>query len=190
MEWQRGVAGAAEAFAGYRGTDVYPPADARHDEWVAVLHFEDEPSLARWLGSTPRADWVAKLRAKVGEFELQTMPGGFGAWFAGLARGPGAAPPGWKMALAVLLGLYPTVMLLTIFVGPYTSPLGLAVSMLIGNALSVCILQWVVMPGLTAVLGRWLRANAAGQRAVSLGGLGLILVLLALLAVLARAVTG
>jgi antibiotic biosynthesis monooxygenase (ABM) superfamily enzyme len=83
------------------------------------------------------------------------------------------------MVLVVLLGLYPTVMLLTLFPGPYTQPLGLAVAMLIGNALSVSILQWGVMPVLSQAAASWLKANAAGQRAYSLAGLAVILGLLA-----------
>jgi antibiotic biosynthesis monooxygenase (ABM) superfamily enzyme len=186
LQWQRDITAAAESFAGYRGTDVYPPADGQREEWVVVLHFEDEKSLQHWLGSPQRAQWVEILQARAGGFELKTLPGGFGPWFAGLVPGPGAAPPAWKMVLTVLLGLYPTVMLLTIFVGPFTNRLGLAVSMLISNALSVSLLQWVVMPVLTRLLGRWLNANAAGQRVLSFAGLGLILLLLAVLTTLFR----
>jgi antibiotic biosynthesis monooxygenase (ABM) superfamily enzyme len=189
MEWQRGITGAAEDFPGYRDTDVYPPAEGQRDEWVVVLHFDDEPSLRRWLDSPARAEWVQKLRAKVGDFEVKTLPGGFGPWFAGLARGPDHGPPSWKMALTVLLGLYPTVMLLAIFVGPYTNPLGMALAMLLSNALSVSILQWGVMPVLTTLLRPWLKAKA-GKKVVTFGGLGLILLLLAGLAVLFRQVTG
>jgi antibiotic biosynthesis monooxygenase (ABM) superfamily enzyme len=181
---------AAEAFAGYHGTDVYPPAGGGGGEWVVLIHFDDDASLARWLNSPVRAGWVEKLQAKVGGFDLKTLPGGFGFWFARLARGPGEAPPSWKMVLTVLLGLYPTVMLLTVLVGPFTAPLGLAVAMLIGNALSVSILQWGLMPPLTALLRPWLKANAGRRRALSAGGLCLILVLLAAMTVLFRQVTG
>lgn len=189
MEWQRGVSGAAEGFAGYRGADVYPPGDSERDEWVVVIHFDDEKSLQGWLESSVRAQWVEKLQAQVGDFELKALPGGFGPWFAGQTKGT-APPPSWKMALTVLLGLYPTVMLLTLFPGPYTEPLGLAVAMLIGNALSVCILQWAVMPGLNIALAPWLMANSEKQRAFSIGGTLLILVLLGGLALLFRQVTG
>jgi antibiotic biosynthesis monooxygenase (ABM) superfamily enzyme len=51
------------------------------------------------------------------------------------------------MALTVLLGLYPTVMLLTLTVGRATRPFRLAAAVLIGNALSVSILQDAVTPG-------------------------------------------
>jgi uncharacterized protein len=191
MEWQRGVTAAAEGFAGYRATEVYPPAGDGRDEWVVLVHFADEKSLRQWLDSPVRAQWVERLRARAGDFELKALPGGFGPWFAGVARRGDAAPlPSWKMALAVLFGLYPTAMLLAIFVGPYIERLGPAVAMLISNALSISILQWVVTPLLTVVLARWLTANARQDRALSVGGLWVLLVLLAALTLVFRQVTG
>ena len=191
MEWQHGVSRAAEEFTGYQSTDVYPPADNRRDEWVVVIDFDDEKSLQEWLNSPVRAQWVEKLEAQVGSFELKAMPGGFSAWFASLERGPdGAPPPAWKMAVTVLLGLYPTVMILTIFPGPYTAPLGVALAMLVGNALSVAILQWGVMPALTSLLAPWLQANSDKQRSLSVGGFFVICVILAGFALLFCQVTG
>lgn len=191
MEWQRGVSGAAVDFEGYRGTDVYPPNDGRRDEWVVVIHFDDEKSLQGWLGSSVRAQWVKRLQAQVGDFDLKALPGGFGSWFVGLGQGSdGVTPPPWKMALTVLFGLYPTVMVLTLFPGPYMQPLGTAFAMLIGNALSVSMLQWAVMPVLNKLLAPWLKANSHQRRAFSVAGLFVVLVLLACLALLFRQVTG
>jgi LPXTG-motif cell wall-anchored protein len=62
--------------------------------------------------------------------------------------------------------------------------------MLIGNALSVSILQWGVMPALTALLGRWLKTNASQNSILSIAGLCLLLLLLAALALVFRQVTG
>jgi uncharacterized protein len=62
--------------------------------------------------------------------------------------------------------------------------------MLIGNALSVSILQWGVMPVLETALRPWLKADAARGRANLIGGLILILLLLAGMVVLFRQVTG
>lgn len=191
IEWQQGVSGAAELFAGYRGTDVYPPADTQHDEWVVVIHFNDEDSLKGWLDSPVRGQWVERLESHVGKFELKALPGGFASWFSGQEGcSQGQPPPAWKMALTVLLGLYPTVMILTLFPGPYTQPLGLAVAMLIGNALSVSILQWGVMPLLNKLLAPWLKAPPDQNMAVSVAGLGSILCLLAGFAVIFRQITG
>jgi len=190
VEWQRGVNQASEAFPGYRGTDVYPPPGGLGGDWVAVVDFEDEHSLRAWLDSPVRRAWVERLKSRVGAFDLKVSPGGFGAWFAGCAGGQDVPIPGWKIVLVVLLGLYPTVMCLALFPGPSLQPLGLAVSMLVGNALSVSILQWAVMPALNLAAGPWLKANGPGRRIASLAGLGVALALLAGLALLFRQVTG
>jgi antibiotic biosynthesis monooxygenase (ABM) superfamily enzyme len=189
-EWQRGVTATAQAFPGYEGTDLFPPTDNRSDEWITVIHFDDDESLQRWLDSTERAEWVEKLRATVGNFELKMLHGGFSQWFAGLTDAADEGPPAWKMALTVLLALYPTVMLLAIFVAPYTSRLGLSVSMLICNALSVSLLQWVVVPTLRVWLGPWLTANSDKAKRASIVGLCCIVALLVALAVVFRLVTG
>ncbi|MEI7450932.1 MAG: hypothetical protein WCJ75_15040 [Desulfomonile sp.] len=191
MEWQQGVTAAAEEFVGYRGVDVYPPGDDQRDEWVVVIHFVDETSLQGWLNSSVRAQWVGKLREQVGDSELNALPGGFGPWFAGFGRRPREAPPSeWKMALTVLFGLYPTVMLLTLLPGPYTRPLGLAFDMLIGNIICVCILQWGVMPALNVLVAPWLKADWEKQKARVVGGVIAILVALGAMATLFRQITG
>jgi uncharacterized protein len=191
LDWQRGVSAAMEAQGGYRSTDVYPPPGGRGGEWVVVISFEDEHSLQAWIGSPVRAQWVETLRAHIGNFDLKVLPGGFAPWFASCLHTPdGTPPPAWKMALVVLLGLYPTVMVLTLFPGPSVAPLGLAWAMLIGNALSVSLLQWAVMPVLNALFASWLKANADTQRAFSVGGVFVILGVLVGLALLLRQVMG
>ena len=191
LECQRGLTQAAERFPGYKGTELYPPADDWHHDWVAVIHFNDQESLRRWIDSPERAEWIKTLRADIGDFQLKTLPSGFGAWFAGLETGPeGKPPPSWKIAMTVLLGLYPTVMVLALLLGGYLSPLGMAVSMLISNTLSVAMTQWVVIPPLMNALGPWLRANSSDKRVLSFGGLVLIWLLLGGLAFLFRAVAG
>lgn len=52
------------------------------------------------------------------------------------------------------------------------------------------ILQWAAMPVLNILLAPWLKANSDKQRAFSIGGLFVILVLLAGLALLFYHVTG
>src|SRR6185437_1006390 len=99
-------------------------------------------------------------------------------------------PQAWKMALSVVLGLYPTVMLLSMTVGVVTNRWGLALSMLVGNALSVSILQWGVMPVLTRLLNPWLQANDAARPRITLGGLAGVLLALAAMTAAFRLITG
>jgi len=188
VEWQRGISQAAAAFPGYQTTDVYPPMDASHEQWVVVIHFANAESLQRWFDSPERAEWRARLPAEIAQFRLKTLTTGFGPWFAGLVD-DGRLPPHWKMALSVLLPLYPTVMLLSIFLTPHTSHLGFAFSVLIGNAGSIVILEWIVMPQLRKVLKTWLTAPA-DRIGLSAFGLVVIVGILVSLALLFRLVTG
>jgi antibiotic biosynthesis monooxygenase (ABM) superfamily enzyme len=123
------------------------------------------------------------------DFRLETLAHGFGPWFAGLV-GANAPLPRWKMALSVLFGLSPTVMLLAVFLVPHTARLGLAVSMLIGNLASSVILEWLGMPVVRRVLGPWLRATGKQGRAVTAVGAALIFVALGVMAFLFSLVTG
>lgn len=191
LEWQRDTTRAAEAFAGYSSTEVFPPREGAGDEWVTLIHFEDDPALQRWLDSPERARCLETLRARIGEFELKTLGGGFGAWFSAQSQGAaGPAPPGWKMVLTVVLALYPTVMLLSLTVGRVTNDWGLALSMLVGNMCSVSILQWGVMPVLTRLLNPWLRANDAANPRLMIGGLAVVVLSVAAIATVFRFITG
>lgn len=179
LAWQRGIAQIAESFPGYAGTDIYPPGDVSNDEWVVVQHFDDDEALQDWLTAPVRQQWIDKIQAELGQATCTSLHGGFGAWFT--QRMHDAAPPAdWKMALIVLLGLYPTVMLLTLFFpGPYTRSWNMAAAMLLGNTLSVSALQWVIMPVLNNVLAPWLRADTKRHARLLYGGLVLILFVIA-----------
>jgi antibiotic biosynthesis monooxygenase (ABM) superfamily enzyme len=188
-QWQHGVTQAAQRFPGYLGTEHYPPADAGQSHWVVVLHFADAAALRHWLDSPERAAWTAKLPPEVADFRLKTLSGGFGPWFAGLVDA-GAPLPRWKMALSVLFGLYPTVMLLAVFLAPHTRALGLPVAMLLSNVASCVILEWLGMPAVRFVLRPWLRAGGKRSGAVTVVGTALVLAALGAMAFLFSRITG
>ena len=168
MAWQREVAALAGAYPGYQATEVYPPT-GDGDEWVIIIHFDDEAKLQAWLDGPERAAWLAKLPDEALGFRQHTMPTGFGSWVAGQTA-DGTPIPSWKSFLLVLLGLYPVVMLLTLVVSPRTVDLGTAFAMLLGNVLSVATLQWAVMPLLNRALAPWLAAHGRDGRLVSVVG--------------------
>jgi antibiotic biosynthesis monooxygenase (ABM) superfamily enzyme len=189
MEWQRGITTAAGEFPGYQSTEIYPPV-GQQIEWVVILHFENQGTLQSWLESPTRADWLAKRPCESGNYRLTTLPSGFGAWFADQLGSAGAVlPPSWKIALSVLLALYPTVMVLEIL-GAAPKRFGLSIAVLIGNILSVSILQWAVTPALNVVLAPWLRANAREERRVTIIGLVAIVAALGVMTYLFRLVAG
>jgi antibiotic biosynthesis monooxygenase (ABM) superfamily enzyme len=179
MAWQREVAALAGAYPGYQATEVYPPTGGG-DEWVIIIHFDDEAKLQAWLDAPERAAWLAKLPSEALGFRQHTMPTGFGTWVAGQTA-DGTPIPSWKSFLLVLLGLYPTVMLLALVVSPRTVDLGTAFAMLVGNVISVAALQWIVMPLLNRALAPWLLAHGRDGRLVSVvGAAGIVAAVLAM----------
>ncbi len=64
--------------------------------------------------------------------------------------------PNWKSARSVLVGLYPTVVLLTLGISEIWPDGKLWETLLLGNILSVSLLTWVVMPIVTWSLRFWL----------------------------------
>jgi antibiotic biosynthesis monooxygenase (ABM) superfamily enzyme len=88
------------------------------------------------------------------------------------------------MAMAVLVGLYPTVMLRSLAQEPFARHLGQVVAMLVGNDLSVAILKWAVMPMLNIILAPWLKANSYNHLTLSVSGLVFILAILARMALI------
>src|SRR5262249_21923092 len=133
--------------------------------------------------SPQRAEWTAKLPREIREFRLKTLPSGFAAWFADLADS-GPSLPHWKVFLMVLVGLYPTVMVLALVLSPYTQRFGLAVAMLIGNVASCAILEWLGSPLIRLAIGPWLRAKGEEGRVTNLVGTVLIVGSLVAMAVL------
>jgi antibiotic biosynthesis monooxygenase (ABM) superfamily enzyme len=189
MEWQRGITAAAAEFPGYQTTEIYPPV-SHQGEWVVILHFDDQRTLQNWLDSPKRAEWIAKKAPSENRnFRMQMWPSGFGPWFAGLTADGGPLPH-WKMILTVLLALYPTVMLLAIFLMPHVNGFGLSVAMLISNAASVCFLEFIGTPIIGCLLRPWLRASGKEGRVVLLVGLVLIVASLIAMTVLFRLIVG
>ena len=82
------------------------------------------------------------------------LSSGFDSWF--IKSNQSQVPADWKIGLTVVLGLYPIVMLITDFISPLLSWMPFTASMLVGNIISVAVLQWCVMIWLNRSLSRWL----------------------------------
>lgn len=180
IQWQRGITGSAKAFPGYERTDVFPPVPGERAEWYVMVHFRGHDALEQWLNSAARADWLRQRPAELGEFTLHEIRG-FEGWFPA-GRGNPEGPPGWKMALTVLLGLYPTVMILSLVLSRPLASLPYSLGLLVSNVVSVCLLQWIVMPLLTKAFSAWLRPRHSTGVAGTIGGAMTIVVLLACMA--------
>lgn len=98
----------------------------------------------------------------------------FGNWFS-LGDRPAKPPSNIKTSIAVWMGLYPTIMFLTLMTMPLHMPMW--ASILIGNLLSSIVMSYITMPYYSnPILGWWLRPKrTAPQPRTNLLGIAVVL---------------
>jgi uncharacterized protein len=156
LAWQDRLRLAESQFNGFRGTEVFRPVEGVQDEWTALYRFENADDLDKWLISKERQQLLAE-GGKFSDFHSRTIDNSFGSWFAFDEHGKLAPPPSeTKTSIAVWVGLYPTVVILTLLLSPLKMPLWLG--MLIGNLCSSFAVSFVAMPYyVNPMLKHWLR---------------------------------
>lgn len=154
LAWQQRVTDAERQFPGFRGAELFRPVPGVQDEWTALYRYDTDEHVTAWLDSAERARLLAEGQ-RFQDFELRRISSPFGSWFDPPGEEDGG-PAQWKTALSVLVGLYPTVVLLTLAISAIWTKAELWESLLIGNILSVSLLTWVVMPVVTRALRFWL----------------------------------
>ncbi len=165
LAWQRGLEAAESNFHGYRGTELFRPIEGVQDKWTAMYRFDSAADLDAWLTSGERKQLLAEGK-RFDDFDLRTVDSSFGNWFAFGEKGTETKPPSdLKTSIAVWVGLYPTVVLLTLAQSPLRLPLWLG--MLVGNLLSSLSMTYVTMPYyVNRLLKNWLQppVNAPAAR--------------------------
>ncbi|GAB7104097.1 hypothetical protein JCM4814A_24110 [Streptomyces phaeofaciens JCM 4814] len=174
LAWQRRMSQEERRFEGFRGTEIFRPVEGVQDEWTTLYRFDSAEHLEAWLTSSKRQEVLAEGE-RFDTFRLRTIDNSFGSWFAFEENGRNAPPPSeTKTALAVWVGLYPTVVLLTLALSPLGMPFWFG--LLVGNLLSSFIMSFVTMPYyVNRLLERWLRpAPDTPAARTNLFGLGVV----------------
>lgn len=189
LGWQERLRLAENKFPGYRGSEIFQPIEGVQDEWTTLYRYDSAADLDRWLTSSERRQLLDEGE-QFSDFRLRTIDNSFGSWFAFDEDGGRLpVPSDTKTAIAVWVGLYPTVVLLTLAMSPARLPLWLG--MLIGNLLSSSIITFFAMRFyVNPLLKRWLYPAAdAPKTATNIRAALLITTLMAFWAVLFYLVT-
>ena len=174
LAWQHHMNEEERKFEGFRGTELFRPVEGLQDEWTTLYRFDNADHLDAWLTSGKRQEVLAEGR-KFSDFELRTIDNSFGSWFAFEENGKEAPPPSeTKTSIAVWVGLYPTVVLLTLALSPLGMPFW--IGLLVGNLLSSFVMSFVTMPYyVNPLLKKWLRPPVDAPAArTNLLGLGIV----------------
>ncbi|MGW1781375.1 antibiotic biosynthesis monooxygenase [Streptomyces sp. NPDC002143] len=189
LAWQRRMSQEEGKFEGFRGTELFRPVEGVQADWTTMYRFDSAEHLDAWLTS-PRRQALLSEGAKFNDFRLHTIDNSFGSWFAFDENGKEAPPPSeTKTSIAVWVGLYPTVVLLTLALSPLGMPFWLG--LLVGNLLSSFLMSFLTMPHyVNRLLGRWLRPPPDEPAArTNLVGLGVVAALMAFWVVVFYVVT-
>ncbi|MFC9295308.1 antibiotic biosynthesis monooxygenase [Streptomyces sp. NPDC057011] len=179
LAWQRRMSEEEGKFDGFRGTELFRPIEGLQDEWTTLYRYDNAEHLDAWLTSAKRREILAEGE-KFNDFKLRTIDNSFGSWFAFEENGREAPPPSdTKTAIAVWVGLYPTVVLLALALSPLKLPIWLG--LLVGNLLSSLAMTFFTMPYyVNRLLKRWLWPPPDEPAArTNLVGLGLVFAALA-----------
>lgn len=175
-DWIARIHQAEAKFPGFRGVYVQSPSQTGGRNWITLLQFDSPENLDRWLTSKERQEVLKESKTLVEALESHRVISGYSGWFASIAA-TGELPPVWKQTMIVLLVLFPIVMLEMKYLSLLTAGLNGSLGMFIGNAISVSLISWPMMPIAIWFLGWWLSPQKANQAMTTMIGTIVILLL-------------
>ena len=166
-EWVSGIAADASEYEGSQGLTVLRPSEPTDTEYVVIARFATYEDLKRWEGSPERANWIARLEPLVAHAPTYRTETGMETWFQLPGHQVVVPPPKQKMAVLVLMAIYPLILIVVPLLGailgdnPYLAlPVPLSpeflVRTLITAVILVVLMTWVAMPQLTKLFRGWL----------------------------------
>jgi antibiotic biosynthesis monooxygenase (ABM) superfamily enzyme len=172
---QGGLTSASRQFAGYEGTVVFPQLTG--GQWMSLIRFRTQRLLSEWMDSQQRVEALSSLRSTLTrDFSTASHTTPFGTTVR-IENGETEFTPNWKSAMLVLMVLYPTVMLLSRFVGPTLDHLGAKpwLALWLSQVVSVSALQWVLMPFAARRMRTWLDPVDGAVLGVNLRGVAFVI---------------
>lgn len=176
VRWQDRMTKAQEKVPGFMGGELFKPVKGVQEHWVSVFRYDTSDHFEQWFESDARKNLLAEGSPYVRSFDVHRIKSPFSGWFR-FGDGPEAAIPSWKQAMAVLLGLYPTVMILDLTAGRLFKAAHLPgyFALFISNMLSVILLTWVVMPLVNKALTFWLLPSGADPARTNVIGTAVVI---------------
>lgn len=164
-------------FPGFRGAYVQAPGqEGRSLNWITLLKFDTPTNLDKWLSSPERKEILRESKPLLASLESHRVISPYAGWFSSFAE-VGEIIPVWKQTMVVLLVLFPIVVFEMKYLSLLTSPLKPSLGTFIGNAISVILISWPMMPITIWFLGWWLSPKGERKELTTLLGTGLMFLL-------------
>ncbi|MFF3689470.1 antibiotic biosynthesis monooxygenase [Streptomyces sp. NPDC002187] len=183
VRWQDKALKVQGSYPGFMGSELFAPVEGIQDRWVVAFRFDTREHLDQWLKSDDREKLLREGREYFETYDVRRIGSSFSGWFRFGKGEQEGIPPNWKQAMAVLLALFPCVMVLNLTVGVALRGAGVPdyLGLFIGNLLSVGLLTWLLMPLVNGALAFWLLPGRARTLRVHMAGAALVVLCYALL---------
>ena len=187
--WHNNLVETSKKYNGFLRCDLCPPliCKDRVVKWYYIIHFDSPEHLNQWMESSDRKQLLESGQEIFSAYRFKSFTTGLEGWFSALAGNSeykGLGPPRWKQILAVVLALYPVVMMQAIAFSVFgiMQSWSLASSMIVNNLITSTILSLFVMPFVSKRLSFWLQpAYFPVSTKTNLIGASLVTVSLALM---------
>ena len=175
-EWIGKIHEAETKFTGFEKVYVQAPKNEKNGSWITLLQFDSPENLDRWLASPERQKILAEAKLIIKSLESHRVTSSFSGWFQEYSQ-LSSIPPVWKQTMLVLLVLFPVVMLELRFLNPLMEGLNTSLKTFIGNAISVTLVSWPLMPIAIYFLKWWLNPPSIDRFRCDLKGFFVVVLL-------------
>ncbi len=172
-DWLAGITDEVGRFPGREGVTVLRPGGESSTEYVVVVRFACYEDLRRWEESPERAEWLTRLEPLLVATSTYRTETGLETWFQLPGQRAVVPPPKWKMALLIILAIYPLLLIVLPLMGtileipylgvPITIDSEFVVRTLVTAVILVTLMTWVAMPFLTKLFRGWLYPAPGGE---------------------------
>jgi antibiotic biosynthesis monooxygenase (ABM) superfamily enzyme len=160
------IINSASRFEGYQAADIYQKVmTGAPTEYAIILRFDTYDHLREWNNSPVRAQHIALSKHFFDQVKPELSLTGLDFWFDNKQKGTATPPPKWKMLLVTVVIIFVMLNAVMPLIGRLLSYSGLPVvfNTLIGVVIMVSMMTYVIMPGVTGLLHRWLFTTKHNQ---------------------------
>lgn len=175
--WIAKIHQAEAQFPGFKGVYVQAPTKVGGKNWLTLLQFDTQANLDQWLNSPNRNEILKESKSLISSLETHRIISPFAGWFKSFEEISGEAPQVWKQSMIVLLVLFPIVMLEMKYLNPLTHGINLSLAVFIGNAISVSLVSWPLVPIVIYCMRWWLAPKEDIYQRNTVIGTGVIILL-------------
>jgi uncharacterized protein len=138
---------------GFLRSELFEAVDGIQGDTVVVFSFDSRAHLDAWLHSGTRQALIARFDPLIEGPRHLNIVGGFAGWFTNVEA---TSVKRWKQTVAVLCGLFPTSVVISIVRNRVAPQLPLIPAIFAGNVVGSIAMSYLVMPKVTQVLSKWL----------------------------------